>query len=96
MASNFRICVHRNNDNLHIKLLGDFDGSSACELLNEIKKTNKRVQNIFIHTNSLESIHPFCLDTFRKNLVGLDLQPVRVLFTGERAGDLSPDRGMCV
>jgi hypothetical protein len=95
MASNFRISAHRNSDNLHLKLLGDFDGSSACELVNEIKK-NSEVKKIFIHTNSLESINPFCSDTFQKNLVGLNLQPTRVLFTGERAGDLSPDRTMCV
>jgi hypothetical protein len=95
MASNFRISAHRNSDNLHLKLLGDFDGSSAWELVNAIKK-DSRVKKIFIHTNSLESINPFCCDTFQKNLAGLNLQPTRVLFTGERAGYLSPDRTMCI
>ena len=34
MASNFKISVHRNSDSLDLKLMGDFDGTSACELLN--------------------------------------------------------------
>ena len=29
MALNFKIYCHQNNDNLHLKLMGDFDGSSA-------------------------------------------------------------------
>jgi len=37
-ASNFRISMHRDNDNFQITLAGDFDGTSACELLNVLKK----------------------------------------------------------
>jgi hypothetical protein len=37
MASNFRIYCHQNKDNLHLKLMGDFDGSSAYELINTLK-----------------------------------------------------------
>ena len=38
MAANFRIRVHQNSDNLHLRLDGDFDGSSACELLDLLNK----------------------------------------------------------
>ncbi len=38
MASNFRIFLHETRDSLHLKLDGDFDGSSAHELLNTLKK----------------------------------------------------------
>jgi hypothetical protein len=34
MAANFKIFVHKNSENLHLKLIGDFGGNSACELLN--------------------------------------------------------------
>ncbi len=34
MAANFRIAIHRNDDNLHLQVIGDFDGSSAWELIN--------------------------------------------------------------
>ena len=33
MATGFKICVHRNSENLHLKLKGNFDGTSAHELL---------------------------------------------------------------
>ena len=29
MAVNFRIVIHRNDENLHLQMIGDFDGSSA-------------------------------------------------------------------
>ena len=96
MASNFRISNHKNKATFHMKLQGDFDDSSARALLNAIKKIKNRAQNIFIHTGSLKSIHPFGRNIFQKNLVGLKLQPERIIFTGERAGDVSPDKRMCL
>jgi len=38
MANNFRISVHRSSENLHLKLMGNFDGISAHELLNVLKR----------------------------------------------------------
>jgi hypothetical protein len=38
MASNFRIFAHRNSDSLHLKPAGDFDGTSAFELLDNGEK----------------------------------------------------------
>ena len=38
MASNFSIFFHRNSDNLYLKLMGDFDGSSAHQLINILKE----------------------------------------------------------
>ena len=38
MAANFRILVHKNNKIIHLKLSGDFDGTSAYELINLLKK----------------------------------------------------------
>ena len=35
MASNFQINVNRLEDRIQLKLYGDFDGSSAHELLNK-------------------------------------------------------------
>ena len=59
MASNFKIFVHRNNDSLHLKLMGDFDGSSACELISVLKKSAKGVFRVIIHTNSLKKYLSF-------------------------------------
>ena len=44
MASNFRILKHQNGDNLHLKLAGNFDGTSAWEVFNTLKKRVLRFQ----------------------------------------------------
>jgi hypothetical protein len=94
MASNFRIFTHRNSDNMHLKLSGDFDGSSAFQLLNLLKKcANNGTYKIFIHTGSLNNIHPFGRDTFRKNLCDLNGRATQLLFTGEHAGKIAPEKG---
>jgi hypothetical protein len=48
MASNFRISTHRNSESLHLKLVGDFDGSSAFELINVLKKNWNGAYRVFI------------------------------------------------
>jgi len=45
MALNFKIICHKNSENLHLKLMGDFDGSSAYELINTLKKYNGKPMN---------------------------------------------------
>ena len=96
MASNFRILVHRNSDNLHLKLMGDFDGSSAWELLNMLKRTANSVYKVIIHTSCLKSIYPFGTDTFRENLRHLKGYPARILFTGEHALQIAPEGSLFV
>ncbi len=82
MASNFKIIYHRNSDNLHLKLFGDFDGSSAHELANILKAHQNEFWKIFIHTCSLSSLHPFGLDVFKKNCSNNGLS-CNLAFTGE-------------
>ena len=38
MASNFHIFSYKTRDSLHLQLEGDFDGNSACELIETLKK----------------------------------------------------------
>ncbi len=84
MATNFKIFPHRNSDNLHLKLLGDFDGSSAKELVNALKvhMNIHNVGNIYIHTNSLHSVHPFGLEIFQKDSAFKNLSK-SLKFTGK-------------
>lgn len=96
MAPNFRISTHRNSDNLHVKLMGDFDGSSAWELLNVLKKNSWRVRKVFIHTSSLDNIYPFGRDIFCRNLSELKGYSVKLLFTGENAGQIAPAKSSCL
>jgi hypothetical protein len=90
MASNFKILAHRNDDNLHLKLMGDFDGSSAFELLNIIKKSCKNVYRVIVHTNCLGNIIPFGRDVFQKNLSLVKNLPIKIMFTGENARRIAP------
>ena len=92
MASNFKVSVSRKRDRLDLKLAGDFDGTSACELLNALKDNCDGVVRVMVNTNGLKEIHPFGQDTFQKNLYQLKDQPFRLVFTGEKATRIAPER----
>jgi hypothetical protein len=94
MAINFRIFVHRNGENLHLKLIGDFDGTSAHELLSVLKRYGNRISRVFIHTSCLRDIHRFGRNVFHDNLDALNGQSVTLVFTGENASKLAPDKAM--
>ena len=68
MASNFQIYFFKTRDSLHLKLSGDFDGSSAYELINTLTEHGKGYYEIFVDTDDLKTIHPFGKDVFQKNL----------------------------
>jgi anti-anti-sigma regulatory factor len=90
MASNFKISIHRNSDNLHLRLVGDFDGTSAHQLLNTLKVNSRGASNVFIHTNCLKRIHPFGSNVFRRNLDQINKDNLRLVFTGEHSQQLAP------
>ena len=92
MASNFRIFVQRQGNSLHLKLTGNFDGSSAHELLNTLKRIGKGVREVFIHTACLRLVHPFGRNTFLNNLHLLGGQRVRLVLTGVYATQFLPAR----
>ena len=86
MASNFNILLHRNSESLHLKLMGDFDGSSANELLDTLKIYAANVNRIFIHTNGLKEVRPSGKAVFQNNASGIDKQPSNLIFTGKKLG----------
>jgi len=96
MASNFQIFVHRNSDSLHLRLAGDFDGSSAFELLDTVKENGSGLRRVFIHTGSLKTIHPFGAHVFEKNLSDLKGLSLQLLFTGEHAKKIAPAEARCL
>ena len=89
MADNFRITVHRNSDNLHLKLVGDFDGNSASELMDLMRRSCPGTSRIFIHTSCVNDIHPFARSEFKSHLDLLNSHSISVVFTGENAFKLS-------
>jgi anti-anti-sigma regulatory factor len=88
MAIGFQILTHRNGGSLHLKLRGDFDGSSAHELLNTIKRFEGSVGRIFIHTAELKDIHPFGRGVFHNHLSEINPE-TSLLFTGEHSSDFA-------
>jgi anti-anti-sigma regulatory factor len=67
VAKNFKINKHHDSGDFLLKLRGDFDGSSAFELINTLKKCYGNTSKIVIDTIGIASIHPFGLDVFQKN-----------------------------
>lgn len=92
MNSNFRILVHRNSENLHLQLLGDFDGSSAHQLINTLKNYGRGTVSVFIHTSNLHHVHPFGRDIFHGNLHQLNNTLFgNIVYTGEHAPEIAPE-----
>jgi hypothetical protein len=82
MASNFHIFSRETRDRLHIKLEGDFDGSSAYELLETLKKYGSVFYQIIIDTNGLKTIYPFGVEVFQKKLGTFDQEFNNLIFIG--------------
>ena len=89
VASNFKIYSIKTRDCLHLKLAGDFDGTSAHELVNILNEHANYFYEIFIDTTDLKSIHPFGVEVFEKNL-GLSKERFKnLVFIGEHGKEIS-------
>jgi anti-anti-sigma regulatory factor len=55
MASNFQIYSLKTKNSLHLKLAGDFDGSSAYELINTLTEHSQSFYEIFIDISDLNT-----------------------------------------
>jgi hypothetical protein len=93
MASNFKIFIHRNDDNLHFRLMGEFDGSSAFELINALKTHYGEAENVVINTCGLSSINPFGCVVFQKNCPINNLS-YGLTFTGKYGEILAPPENL--
>lgn len=96
MASNFKIFTYRNRNALYLKLIGDFDGSSACELFNLLKENCQAGYKVIIHTSCLNNIFPFGRDVFQRNLSRMNRFSDSIVFTGEYAVRFAFEKGVSV
>jgi len=87
MASNFKISFKRTHCNIYLNLTGDFDGSSAFELINTLEEHNGDGKKTFINTSGLFYIHPFGLSVFRKKFNNSKLWR-NLMITGEHATEM--------
>lgn len=92
MASNSRISLHRRNGGLCLKLIGDFDGTSACKLLNVLEENCHGPTKVLVNTSGLKDVYPFGVDTLHNSLYLLKDRPIRLAFTGDNATVIAPER----
>jgi hypothetical protein len=64
-------------------LEGDFDGNSAYELLETLKKYSSSFYQVFIDTNDLKTNYPFGKQVFQKKLGTYKKQISNFIFIGE-------------
>ena len=83
MACNFHMFTHKTTDTLHIKLTGDFDGSSASELANVLATQQEKYYQIFINTSELKHIYPFGVEVLQHELPGIENHRPRFIFIGK-------------
>jgi hypothetical protein len=81
--------MHETSDTLHLSLWGDFDGSSALELINILKANWRRTDRISINTGSLSAIHPFGRQVFNHNFSKLKDHQNDVSFIGKNADQIT-------
>ncbi len=86
MAINFKIDKHRNKDILSMVLTGDFDGSSAWELIYALKESCEGINKVIIKTNGIGKVYPFGADIASNNLYMIK-RPLRI-----KSNDHIPDQ----
>ncbi len=96
MASNFKILAQEKNSDLHMKLIGDFDGSSAHQLIDTVRKRGNRSPSIFVTTDNISHIYPFNCDAFYAKLAELHgTLACNLRLTGERTAAFGPANSLC-
>jgi hypothetical protein len=70
---------------MHLKLSGDFDGSSAQELIQTMKTQGRKEEKIFLHTNGLGEVHPFGRAVFQMRISEVKKTGIQdLIITGDK------------
>ena len=87
MAKNFRVCAKESsNQSLALQLFGDFDASSACELINLLDESVKISKKVAIDTDGLRTINAFGLAVFLPRMSWLNNTRADIEVTGRFRG----------
>jgi len=83
MSSKFKISKYRQSDKLYLRLTGDFDDISICELLDVLKDNCSGTNQVVIQTSNLKNvaISGIARDVFHRNLNYLNSSSIAVRFT---------------
>jgi hypothetical protein len=83
MSSKFQIVANLENDGLHLQILGEFDGSAACDLIKRLEESRSTASQVFIDTSKLRSVHPFGKTVFENRIGRLSRTTPGLLFVGK-------------
>ena len=90
MAANFRISRRIRGSVLQIRLMGDFDGTSAYELIRAVERALGSGRRININTNGLKKIYPFGCGILGTNLKSAVQAGGKLVFSGSKADEIAP------
>ena len=83
MSEKFQLSSCLTKNILHLHLLGEFDGSAACELIKKIEEDGSGASNILVDTTGLRSIHPFGKTVFQNRIGSLSRKLFGLTFIGK-------------
>jgi hypothetical protein len=90
MASNFCIYSHDKKKCLELKMMGDFDGTAAFELIHFLNKKGRRFSKVVIDTSNLSKVYPFGRVILENNKYLL-CKNICLEFMGNNADKLLPN-----
>ena len=90
MSTNFHVAFKKHNGNLHVHPSGDFDGSSAFELIRLLGRKYDGNGDVVIDTRRLRQVLPFGCSTFQSNVKESRIPYSRLSFKGAKGYDMAP------
>lgn len=90
MSTDFQMTFRHNNDNLHVRVLGTFDGNSAQELLGLLQAQYREGGHVFVDTAGLDKVVPHGCTVFKNCLCRTQVPVTQLFFKGEKGVDMAP------
>lgn len=84
MSPNFKIESYKNDGNICIDMIGDFDGNSACKLVNTLILEYNGKGMIIINTEKLEKVLLFGIVVFKYLMAGGPIPMNKMVFKGAK------------
>ena len=83
MPAKFQLSSCLTKNILHLQLLGEFDGSAACELIKRIEEDSSGASKILVDTTELRVVHPFGRTVFKNRIGPLSRRLFGLTFVGK-------------
>jgi len=95
MSSDFRICVHWFDQNLNVKLMGDFDENSANKLISILEGNSHKNCLAFIQTKGLKHVLPSAREILHRYLKTQRNFCCQLIFPDANASQVAPAGSNC-